>query len=278
MERIESARQFGSLVKGFKKNNRPVQSNCFFVPGEVDDMAKRGALYWECSGEGLYFLVKEAECCRLYYYLKSGSMPVIGKQGQTVILDYVFKGNEEEALARAGCGVWQKRGFRPYKRYRRMECLRERFCPPPDQRQKQDAYPVEEMKPEDYPAVEALWKSSLDVYSTLLPEETEFAGYCQKGQVIGMRLADGTPGAVIMQIPKGHVCFLQHLVVSPAFRGLGMGRTLFCAANEAAFGQRGASKVNFWVDEANEHAISIYQKMGFVYDGTISSQFKLDEK
>jgi RimJ/RimL family protein N-acetyltransferase len=40
--------------------------------------------------------------------------------------------------------------------------------------------------------------------------------------------------------------------------------------------KRNCAKVNFWVDEENTHAIGIYERVGFVYDGTISRQFKLD--
>ena len=69
MEKIESSAQFGGLVKEFKKNHKGAQSNCFFLPAEVEDMAGRGKLYYEQKPEGLYFLVTEESCARLYYYV-----------------------------------------------------------------------------------------------------------------------------------------------------------------------------------------------------------------
>ena len=94
-----------------------------------------------------------------------------------------------------------------------------------------------------------------------------------------MRLPDGTAGAVIMVIPKGKTGFMQHLVVSTKLRGLGMGRTLFCGATEYLLTKGGAdeSKFSGWSEE-NIHAIAIYQKMGYIYDGVISRQFLLGEK
>lgn len=195
-----------------------------------------------------------------------------------MILDTVFRGDETAALEKCGVSCWCAHGFVPYKRYRRMECQGEHFLPPEDQQSKLAEYPIVQMKAKDYPAVAALWESSLDIYSTLLPGAEEFAQYCEKQQVIGVRMPDGTAGAVIMVIPKGKTGFMQHLVVSPRLRGLGMGRTLFCGATEYLLTEGGAEKVNFWVDEENIHAIAIYQKMGYIYDGIISRQFLLREK
>lgn len=279
MEKITSAALFGERVKAFKKKNRPVVTNCFFVPAEVEDMVCRGKLYAEENEEAFCIQVREAYYSRLYYYIKEGAqLPALSGWKQPVILDTVFRGDEETALAKCGVPHWCANGFAAYKRYRRMECAKERFRAPSDQQTKLAEYPIVQLKREDYPAVAALWESSLDIYSTLLPGAEEFAEYCEKHQVIGMRLPDGTAGAVIMVLPRGRIGFMQHLVVSPRLRGLGMGRTLFCGATEYLLTEGGAEKVNFWVDEENVHAIAIYQKMGYLYDGIISRQFLLREK
>ncbi|WP_417091875.1 GNAT family N-acetyltransferase [Marvinbryantia sp.] len=279
MEKVASAALFGERVKAFKKKNRPVVTNCFFVPAEVEDMIRREKLYVEEAEEALCIQVREAYYSRLYYYMKEGAqLPALSGWMRPVILDTVFRGDEEAALAKCKVSRWCAHGFAEYKRYRRMECAKENFLPPADQRAKLAEYPIVPLKPQDYPEVAALWKSSLDIYSTLLPQEAEFAEYCEEQQVIGVRLPDGTAGAVIMVIPKGKTGFMQHLVVSTKLRGLGMGRTLFCGATEYLLTKGGADKVNFWVDEENIHAIAIYQKMGYIYDGVISRQFLLGEK
>lgn len=276
MEKMKSAAQFSDRVKRFKKKWPKVQSNCFFVPSEITDMTERDRLYVQEYEEALVILVKEYYYARIYYYMKEqAQLPALEKSDFPMILDTVFRGEEEKALEKCGVSVWLENGFIPYKRYRRMECLKESFCPPDDQQEKQSEYPIVSLTEQDYPQVAALWESSLDIYSTLLPDRTEYAQYCEKGQVIGVRLKDGSVGAVIMVIPKGRTGFMQHLVVSPKLRGLGMGRTLFCEATEYLFVQCGADKVNFWVDEENAHAIKIYQKMGYIYDGIVSRQFLL---
>ena len=279
MEKMTSAELFGGRVREFKKKKRPVVTNCFFVPSEVEDMVRQEKLYVEETEGALCIQVRETYYSRLYYYMRADAeLPALSDWKQPVILDTVFRGDETAALEKCGVSRWCAHGFAPYKRYRRMECAKEDFCPPADQTEKLAAYPIVPLAPEDYPAVAALWESSLDIYSTLLPGAAEFAGYCEKKQVIGMRLPDGTAGAVIMALPKGKTGFMQHLVVSSGFRGLGMGRTLFCGATEYLLTEGGASKVNFWVDEENKHAIAIYQKMGYIYDGIISRQFLLREK
>lgn len=277
MERIESYKQFGEKVREFKKNAKEVCSNCYFLPGEVRKMTEKGTLYLEETDGCLLFFVREAGCSRLYYYLETGKTPIVEKQDMPVFLDFVYR-EEKEAGEADIRKVWEKQGFQIYKKYRRMECMGKDFIPPADQQKMQERYPAKSLKPEDYEDCIALWKSCLDVYSTLLPDREEFSAACEKGQIIGVRLDDGSVGAVNRGIFKGRTAFMQHLAVSPKLRGIGMGRTLCCASIGAMFTQCGAEKVNFWVDEKNTHAIGIYERMGFVNDGMISGQLKLDKK
>lgn len=282
MHKIVSSGQFSALVKDFKKNHGSLQSNCFFLPAEVEEMSRKGKLLVQSEEEGLYFFVVEEECSRMYYYIEKSHRPSIEVKKydilkKPVILDYVFKGAEEDALEKAGSSKWIERGFRPYKRYRRMECLREKFNPPDDYIKSSEKFQVVEMNPGDYEAVAVLWRSGLDVYSTFLQNREEFEESCKKGEITGMRLEDGTPGAVNLAIKKGRTAFLQHLAVSPKLRGLGMGKALFCSTMYFVLNTYGVDKANFWVDEDNSRAIGMYKKVGFSNDGMVSRQFILDE-
>lgn len=283
MEKIKSSAEFGGLVKKFKKNHKGAQSNCFFLPAEVEDMAGRGKLYYEEKPEGLYFLVTEESCARLYYYVDKEAEISLELEREdlvknAVILDYVFRGDEEAALQKAGYEKWLKKGFAPYKRYRRMECVRGNFNPPEEYFDAQHKFHVEKASPKDYQEISSLWKKSLDVYSTFLLEKQEFEESCERGEIVAMRLSDGTIFAVGMVIKKGKTAFLQHLAVEPSLRGNGMGKAMFCANVTSAFEDYGAEKANFWVDEQNSRAIGMYKKGGFIDDGTVSSQFILEKK
>lgn len=283
METIKSLVQFSGLVKEFKKAHKgSVQSNCFFLPSEVEEMTAKKKLYVKQTEEGLYFLVREEECGRLYYYIDKEKVPsvnpsefFIGKGA--VILDYVYRGGEEQALTRGGYDKWLLKGFQPYKKYRRMECRKGEFHPPKDYVESEKSFKVEKATKEDYHAVTTLWKKSLDVYSTFILEEREFEESCDKGEIIIMRLADGTIFAASMAIKKGKTAFLQHLAVEPDLRGKGIGKAMFCAIVDFAFDEYEVEKENFWVDQANARAIGMYIKSGFADDGTYSTQFILYE-
>lgn len=279
MYKIVSVGQFASLVKSFKKNHVSLQSNCFFLPSEVEEMTGKGKLFAEETREGIYFFVVEEECSRMYYYIEKSQTPSIKPEKydilkKPVILDFVFKG--EAGLNKAGSGKWLDKGFRPYKQYRRMECTRENFNPPDDYVQSINKFQIVKINPDDYGAVAVLWRSGLDVYSTFLQERREFEESCKKGEILGMRLKDGTPGAVAMAIKRGRTAFLQHLAVSPELRGRGMGKALFCYIVYYVLNHYGVDKANFWVDEDNSRAIGMYRKAGFTDDGMISRQFILD--
>lgn len=66
MERITSAALFGERVKAFKKRNRPVVTNCFFVPAEVEDMVRQGKLYVEETESTFCIQVRETYYSRLF--------------------------------------------------------------------------------------------------------------------------------------------------------------------------------------------------------------------
>ncbi|MDO4275484.1 MAG: GNAT family N-acetyltransferase [Eubacteriales bacterium] len=281
MDRVRSSAQFASLVKEYKREHGRVQSNCFFLPSEVEEMCRKEKLFVQETKEGLYFFVVEEECSRMYYYIEKSQAPSIELNKydilkMPVILDYVFKEEEGEALKKAGSSKWLEKGFRPYKRYRRMECTREQFNAPDDYIKSREKFRIVKMKPKDYKAVAMLWRSGLDVYSTFLQEREEYEESCEKGEIIGVSMEDGTPGAVNMAIKKGRTAFLQHLAVSPGLRGIGMGKALFCATMDFVLNQYGADKANFWVDEENFRAVGMYRKVGFINDGMVSRQFILD--
>ncbi len=283
MEKMKTSGEFGELVKTFKREHKGALSNCFFLPAEVEDMVRRGKLYYEQKPEGLYFLVIEESCARLYYYMdKDAQVSLVLDEEpigeKAVILDYVFRGEEETALKKAGCEKWLEKGFRPYKRYRRMECTKGNFHPPENYFEAFHKFRTEKAVYEDYQEISSLWKKSLDVYSTFLLEEQEFKEACEKGEVVAMRLPDGKIFAVAMLIKKGKTVFLQHLSVDPDLRGNGMGKAMFVSNVTSAFQDHGAEKANFWVDEANSRAIGMYRKGGFADDGTVSRQFILEKK
>lgn len=284
MEIIKSSGQFGELVRAFKKEHKgSVQSNCFFLPAEVEEMTEKKKLYFKQTSEGLYFLVREEECGRLYYYMDQAGTPsiepselFIGKGA--VILDYVFRGEEGEALRKGGYTKWLEKGFKPYKKYRRMECMKGGFHPPKDYVESEKSFQVEKVEKKEYREVTSLWKKSLDVYSTFILEEREFEESCKKGEIISMKLPNGKIFAATMAIKRGKTAFLQHLAVEPELRGNGMGKAMFCAVVDFAFDEYKVEKANFWVDEANSRAIGMYVKSGFVNDGTFSSQFILEKR
>lgn len=276
MVKVDTPARFSTLVNEFKKTHQTVQSNCFFLPSEVTEMTNKQKLCAQQQKDGLIFFVEEDACSRLYYFLDEKAKPVMPAWNKPVLLDYVFRGEENTALEAAGCAKWQTIGFTPYKRYNRMECTRESFSPPAHYREKQSDFQITDLEPKDFKEVSKLWKSSLDVYSTFLPDESEYTEACEKGEIIGVRLEDGTPGAVNRAIKKGRLSFLQHLAVSPKLRGRGMGKALFSATVDFVLDRHQAERVNFWVDEENTRAVEMYKKAGFANDGMISRQYILE--
>ncbi len=274
-ELVTGAAQFARLVKEWKKRNGKAQTNCTLLPSEVEQLAARGKLSVREDG-ALCFFVGESDCTRLYYYQAAeGELPDVSDWPRPVVIDCVFRG--DEAAARKKCGVdkWVACGFAPHQRNRRMECAKADFVPPADAAEKNSQFPVVPLLPEDYSEAARLWRGSLDYRSATFFGEEEFARACRKGELLGIRLEAGRLAAVIVTLPRGKTSFMEHLVVDPALRGRGMGRTAFCGGSAYLFEKHGAEKINFWVDETNTHAIKLYERMGYTFDGTVSVQYLL---
>jgi ribosomal protein S18 acetylase RimI-like enzyme len=74
---------------------------------------------------------------------------------------------------------------------------------------------------------------------------------------------------------NAHVLQIQGLAVSPGYRGLGVARRLLRAAEEEA-GARGARRLTLRVLSSNPGAQALYAAAGYVVEGVLREEFRLD--
>ncbi len=278
MEKITSSAQFADMVREFQKRQAEVKTNCLMLPAEIRELAQAGKLSVQEYEDALCFFIREASCTRLFYYMKpDAALPDMAEWDRPVLLDCVFRGDETAAVEKMGLDRWCAHGFTYFKRNLRMECTKEEFTPPADQEEKNREFPVEPLQERDFDEVIRLWSGDQHLYGATFYTREEFAQACAQGKILGVRLEDGSVGAVFKANPRGRVSFMEHLVVRKGLRGMGMGRTAACAGIGYQFTGNGADKINFWVDEENEYAISLYKRWGCRYDGTVCTEFKLGD-
>lgn len=74
---------------------------------------------------------------------------------------------------------------------------------------------------------------------------------------------------------NGHVMHVHGLAVHPSARRRGVAAALLDAAADQA-GERGARKLTLRVLGSNEPAIRLYEKLGFVREGTLVEEFLIE--
>jgi ribosomal protein S18 acetylase RimI-like enzyme len=91
------------------------------------------------------------------------------------------------------------------------------------------------------------------------------------GEVVGyVRLQPPTP------LPEGrHVLGVNGLAVAPSARGRGVAQALLAAAEQRAR-ETGAGKLSLRVLGTNAAARALYERAGFVVEGVLRAEFRID--
>jgi len=107
-----------------------------------------------------------------------------------------------------------------------------------------------------------------------------FSDSCRPGNVLVAETEHAVVGYVRVEPLPGprtasHVQFINGLAVAPRYQRMGVARRLVDAAMAKA-GEREARKVQLHVLSTNEPAIALYRRAGFVEEGRLLRQFRLD--
>ena len=125
---------------------------------------------------------------------------------------------------------------------------------------------------------EPLWRGYLDFYRASVTEETTAVTWARlRDPAEPMFVLGAFTGGRLRGIAHyifhrscwtvGNYCYLQDLFVAPEARGLGLGRALIAAVEEAAR-QAGASRLYWLTQESNSAARALYdqvaERSGFI--------------
>ena len=275
MTEVLSPEFLKTTVASFK-DGRKAFSNCFLMPDELQRLTAEKKLFVLSNSEWLFLLCSRGDYFSAYYYAFDFSTGESAKDlfgaesfSKEILLDVTFRGasgDRETVKKLVSCGV-----FKEYKTYKRMtlslkdiekERLEAKLAP---------GYRLE--KSACYTDVFSLWKEALDEKSTPLPDSDAFARFEENGLFYALKDKEDELGCVLILNRKGKTALAEHLVCSPAHRRKGLAKSLFQKALAQAK-ESGVTAVKLWVDEKNAPAVSLYEKLGFLDDGTKSEQYK----
>lgn len=135
---------------------------------------------------------------------------------------------------------------------------------------------------EDLHAVEALIRATAPGTSPLAVEDypSSFVANTRPDDVLVASMDDQVVGVVRLARPsrlttQTHVLTVGGLAVDPERRGKGIGRSLVSAAVAEAK-DRGARRLTLRVLGSNTQARDLYSSLGFVVEGVLRDEFRLD--
>jgi ribosomal protein S18 acetylase RimI-like enzyme len=124
------------------------------------------------------------------------------------------------------------------------------------------------------------WESTFQPAPRPVSGTPFFSSACRPTNVLVAETDAGVIGYVRVEPLPGpmtasHVQLINGLAVAPRYQRLGVARRLLDAVLATA-GERGARKVLLHVLSTNDPAIQLYRRAGFVEEGRLVRQFRLD--
>ena len=128
------------------------------------------------------------------------------------------------------------------------------------------APPPELAKEADVPAIDRLLARCFDRSTGCLPTDAELTDAIIGGRVFCTRFPDGSPSGVLHTEQGRTALEIRHLAVDEPARGQGVGSALLAGM----LAREGEKKITVFTGADNTAALALYQKCGFVPDGTSS--------
>lgn len=253
--KIETPDRYQEIVE--KYSIRGCLSNDY-IQREATNFITHDALYEFCGEKNAFLLVKKDGFWRVYYYLNDLNEKLI-LDGEELVTEILFRGNIGEPIDQISylenCGF--KRNLVRDQYFAKYASL----TPPVF---------IGGIKIETVTDVEdAIWainlfNASFDKWSgDFIPLEMAQLMIQERAILIAKDNEGNCLGALHLEEKSG-VMWLNHVAVTEAARGKGVGRGLVEAYIEQGHVDDN-SRYQLWVQRQNNPAVNLYQKKGFAY-------------
>lgn len=242
------------IVKRLSKGEK---TNFFFSEEEVLQLVQSKKISRVDFDGGVYFLVKENNLNRLYYFLEKEKCPgVLPDLKQPIILEEVLLATKERTPSEDS---WTRVGLKPYLERKRMYLMAKNVST--DERQL--SFASMEMIEEIY----QMMYESFEPFSSALPTKEELLQDIREQKVLVAIKNEELLGFLHFGDEK-QGSMLWHIAVSPRAQGMGVGEGLL---KDWFFARKNSSKkFILWVRTDNPPALRLYEKHGFLPDGRVA--------
>lgn len=274
MKKIDSVAAYSTLIENAKKTHGQLIYNTMFLPKDLNTMIDLDKLYYEEAEANLFFLCKEKDFYKGYFFVGNNTKLSIEKKDKPVVVELVYSqklGNNPEEQGK----VLADAGFQFYVKNIRTKAAVADFDMPVEDilEEETTGFYWRFATDEDKASIYHLW-SSLDIYDSIIPDDCEFCQMIAKNEIVCI-LREGKVCAVFrLKEENKKTVSMWLVVVDSQLRGKGLGKRMHQLAFHIAQ-EKGYKTIWQWSDEKNERILKTVFKMGFVPDGTESIEYIL---
>lgn len=281
MRPVSDGKELLRALGRFRKEHRPALGNFYKMMDEVEDLARRGKLFFEDSGDSFLIFHDEGRYCQFYYTFPRNLVSAgVGLETNSPkpLACYSIAGGAgaEQELEEQGA-VLARSGFSFVVRNLQFtmkldEAAEEKIDSKLAQFQSRpghDRYMLDFLRQEDRSELRSLWESCFDFCR--IPDLSHSLGDIVANRQI-MVLRDKEKGQMVatqfMEI-RGKNVHTQKTCVDEEYRGHGLGAFLVAASLKEAM-RRGCSRWVVEVDEDNTASLRMHSFLSPKPNGTVA--------
>lgn len=233
------------------------KTNFFLTEQEYLPLLQQGRLSRMDFCGGVYWIVQEEACCRLYYFLQKEAKPApLPHLKKPLLLEEVLLASRER---NPSVGAWQAVGMQPFLERKRLYLMAKNV----PQEERTPAFATAGMVEE----ILQVMQESFDHYTAQLPTRERLLADIAAKRVLVKADAAGQKGFLRFETERQGTMLWQ-IAVCQSARGQGIGEAL---VRDWLFCQRmAARRFQLWVRTDNTAALQLYDKLGFQPDGRIA--------
>lgn len=152
----------------------------------------------------------------------------------------------------------EETGFILYKRYRRKILI------PSDIKGNVGESLVEYAKESDIDIVYHMLYETFDILSDRLPSQKDLGVFIEQKSIIVEKVSGNIVGCIIFE-DKKRSSYVRSICIKSNYRNQGIGKKLFNRYISQHLGN--TQKFELWVEEGNNYAIRLYEKLGYQDEG-----------
>ena len=272
MKKILEIDQYWELLNQYQEKIPDMVYNHMMLPGEAASHIEAGKLYYEEQKKGIVFSVKEKDFCKLYFYISEGAEIHLPEKDRPQLIECIYREDKEDIHIQKLRKKTEESGFYPYVKNKRIRAeIQEQDLIPLDKKNIHQNLLWKYASEEEIPAIYKLWEV-MDIYNSTIPDEKNLKELLEKKEIITIWKEEKLCGAARVKMENRRTGSIWLITVSRDFRRQGIATALYKVCL-SILKEKGCSYVIQWCDEKNQAVLSVSDRFGFQFDGTISCSY-----